>query len=160
MGCVVFPGAFDPMTLGHLDLVVRASQLFERVIVAVATQSGSKSHHFSLEQRISFIQASLDKPSNVEVLPLSGLLTDFLKNVQAQAVLRGIRSERDVGYEWSMATANYQLAPQFETIWLPARNQYAHVSSSLIWDIAKHGGDIKHWVPPVVAKAMTTLAID
>jgi pantetheine-phosphate adenylyltransferase len=140
---VVFSGTFDPITLGHLSIITRASHIFDKVIVAVAIASEKKTQ-FDITRRVNMIKVSTEDLRNVEVFPFSGLLIDFLKEVKSQSIVRGIRSVVDLSYEFEMAAVNQKLLPGTETIFLAANE---NVSSSLVRQILSLGGDVSKLVP-------------
>jgi len=148
----LYPGSFDPLTLGHLDILQRGLVLFDEVIVAVA--QGSDHCLFSLAERVALAQTACRDLTRCEVVPFSGLLVDELGKQQAGAVIRGIRSVADYTHEWSLASANRRLRQSCETVCLLARPEMACVSSSVVRDIARHGGDVSSFVVPEVADAL------
>ena len=150
MKSVLYPGSFDPFTNGHLDLVVRARQLFDRVVVAVAVNS-SKHPLFTLEERKQLIEKSCALLSNVEVVTLTGLLVDAIDDFHAQAILRGLRAFSDFEYELQMAQTNRKLLLQADTVFLTTSLEYAYLSSTTVREVAAFGGDISLFVPEVVA---------
>ena len=153
MKTVLYPGSFDPFTNGHYDLVCRAAQLFDTVIVAVAVNAG-KSPMFTLEERRHLIeQCCCDLPS-VEVVVIEGLLVDSLEKYGVQAILRGLRAFSDFEYELQMALMNRNLRPQCETIFLTPTLKNSFVSSSLVKEIARYNGDYSSYVPAPVAEAI------
>ena len=141
----IYPGTFDPITRGHTDLVERALQLFDRVIVAVA-ENKSKAPVFSQEERINMATVALQELNGVEVMPLTGLLVEFAKQHQAKAILRGLRAVSDFEYEFQLAGMNRKLAPEIETLFLTPAEKYAYISSSLVREIASLGGDVSPFV--------------
>lgn len=145
----VYPGTFDPMTLGHEDLVRRASRLFGSVIVAVAV-----GHHkrtmFSLPERLAIAQEAASRLSNVRVLPFEGLLRDFMVDQGAHAVVRGLRAVSDFDYEYQMAGMNRHLMPDVETLFLTPSDAYQFVSGTFVREIAQLGGDVSKFVSPFV----------
>ena len=141
----IYPGTFDPITKGHTDLVERALQLFDRVIVAVA-ENKNKAPVFSQEERINMATIALQELKGVEVLPLTGLLVEFAKQHQAKAILRGLRAVSDFEYEFQLAGMNRKLAPEIETLFLTPAEKYAYISSSLVREIASLGGDVSPFV--------------
>ena len=142
----IYPGTFDPITKGHEDLVHRAAKLFDRVIVAVAANPG-KAPLFDLKKRIALCENALAKYSNVDIMPLQGLLMDFAQQQGAQAVIRGLRAVSDFEYEFQLASMNRRLAPQIETLFLTPSEHYSYISSSLVKEIATLGGDVSEFVP-------------
>ena len=150
---VVYPGTFDPVTLGHEDLVRRAADLFPHVIVAVAGSS-SKSTMFSLDDRVSMAQSVFGNLSNVEVLGFSGLLMQFVQVQNAHIVIRGLRATSDFEYEFQLAGMNRKLYPQFETLFLTPSEQFMFISSSLVREVATLGGDVHAFVSSTVEYAI------
>jgi len=150
---VVYPGTFDPVTNGHIDLVQRAAKLFERVVVAVAT-SEKKAPLFSLEERVSLLQESLRQIPAAEVVPFQGLLIDFVTAQQSHCVLRGLRAVADFEYEFQLANMNRAMNPEFESVFLTPSAELSYISSSLVREIASLGGDISGFVTPNVAQAL------
>jgi pantetheine-phosphate adenylyltransferase len=148
----VYPGTFDPITLGHEDIVHRAADLFDEVIVAVAG-STSKSTLFTLEERVALAQ-SVFKADNVKVVGFSGLLMQFVQEQGAQMVIRGLRAASDFEYEFQLAGMNRKLYPKLETIFLTPAEQYMFVSSSLVREVARLGGDVHQFVSPAVEDAI------
>jgi len=150
---VVYPGTFDPVTNGHIDLVERAARLFERVVVAVAT-SEKKAPLFSLEERVSLLQESLRQIPAAEVVPFQGLLIDFVTAQQSHCVLRGLRAVADFEYEFQLANMNRAMNPEFESVFLTPSAELSYISSSLVREIASLGGDASGFVTPNVAQAL------
>jgi pantetheine-phosphate adenylyltransferase len=156
----IYPGSFDPITLGHLDLIDRALHLFDRVIVAIA-ENPAKTPLFSVEERRSMIHESLDqlkiKPANnrIEVVKFSGLLAHLAMDRKATAILRGLRAVSDFEFEFQMALTNRSLAPEVEAVYLMPNAKYTYLSSSIIKDVARHGGDVSRFVPPLVAQRLS-----
>ncbi len=150
---VVYPGTFDPITSGHIDIIERGSRLFEQVVVAVADNAG-KHPLFTLDERIALAQAALAHLPNVQVLGFSCLLVDFVHSVDAQVILRGLRALSDFEYEFQLASMNRRLDARVETVFLTPAEQYGFISSSLVREIARLGGVITDFVPDVVAQAL------
>lgn len=149
---VVYPGTFDPITLGHEDVVHRAANLFDEVIVGVAG-STNKRTLFSLEERVQMAK-SVFTTSNVKVIGFNTLLMKFVHDQGAQMVIRGLRAASDFEYEFQLAGMNRKLYPQFETLFLTPAEQYMFVSSSLVREVAKLGGDVHQFVSPAVEAAL------
>ena len=147
----LYPGSFDPVTLGHLDLVARARRMFDSVTVAVARNS-SKNPVFSVEERIDLLRAEL--PGDVEVVGFSELVVEFAAREGYDAILRGLRNIGDFEFEYQMALTNRHLKPDIETVFVMPSHAYSYVSSSLIKDIVRFGGDVSSFVPARVAAAM------
>ena len=149
----VYPGTFDPVTNGHVDLVGRAAPLFERLVVGVA-ESPAKGPALPLELRVSLAREALSGHSNVEVRGFDGLLADFVRSLGAGVLLRGLRAVSDFEYEFQMASMNRHLIPEVETLFLTPAEQYGFSSSSLVREISRLGGDVSAFVPPAVAQAL------
>ncbi len=149
----VFPGTYDPITRGHEDLILRGLNLADRVIVAVAAQGG-KAPLFTLEERVALAKASLGEERRVEVRPFDGLLVDFVRQVGATVVLRGLRYVSDFEYEYQMALMNRKLAPEIETLFMAPAFDHVYLSSSLVREVARFGADVSTLVPPPVAAAL------
>lgn len=149
----VYPGTFDPITLGHEDLVRRAAGLFDRVIVAVAA-GHHKNAMFDLDERIALARAALGDLAGVQVESFSGLVVDFVAAHQGSVMLRGLRASTDFDYESQLAGMNRALAPTIETVFLTPANQYQHISSTLVREIAKLGGRVDDFVSPVVLRQL------
>ena len=150
---VIYPGTFDPITNGPLDLTERASRLFDRVVVAIA-HSEKKTPLFTLQERIALCESSLGHLDNVEVMGFSNLLTDFAKSQGARCVLRGLRAVADFEYEFQLANMNRAMYPEFESIFLTPAEHLSYISSSLVREIAALDGDISPFVPQQVAVAL------
>lgn len=149
----VYPGSFDPVTLGHIDILERAALLFDRVIIAVLENPG-KSPLFSVDERVDLIRRSIDTMSKVEVDTFTGLTVDYARKVGATALVRGLRAVSDFENEFQMALMNRRLQPDVHTVFLMTSFSNVFVSSSLIKEVCRFGGDIAAFVPPVVADAM------
>jgi pantetheine-phosphate adenylyltransferase len=150
---VIYPGTFDPMTNGHLDLVQRAARLFATVIVAVA-KNPSKTPVFSVDERIALAQAVLKDLSNVQVHGFDGLLINCAKEYNARVILRGLRAVSDFEYEFQLASMNRKMMPDLETLFLTPAEQHSFISANLVREIASLGGDVAQFVPAVVAQAL------
>jgi len=153
MTCALYVGTFDPVTLGHEDVILRASHLFSRVIVGVFAGGGSKQPYFSLEERLALLQAVCKGYTNVEVHPFSGLAVEFAKKMRASVFVRGLRTEADYVYEMQMAETNRVLHPQMDTLFFPTRHERSFISSTWVREIAKCGGDLKAFVSEPVRDA-------
>jgi len=149
----VYPGTFDPITNGHTDLVTRAAPLFDRVIVAVA-DSSTKGPNFSIGERIALGRLALADLPNVEVRGFDCLLATFVEQVGAGVIIRGLRAVSDFEYEFQLASMNRHLIPQAETLFLTPAEEYSFISSSLVREIGRLGGDISGFVHPAVQQAM------
>lgn len=154
----IYPGTFDPITYGHLDVLERAARLFERVTVAVAVSS-AKNTTFTPERRRELIQANVGHLSNVSVSSFNGLLVDFAREQKAVAIIRGLRALADFEFEFNMALMNRHLAPEVEALFVMPREDYSYTSSSLVKQVAKYGGDISNFVPPNVAEALREIRV-
>lgn len=153
MRTAIYPGSFDPFTNGHLDVVQRASRLFDRVIVAVAMNAG-KSPLFTLDERRAMVEQSIGQISNVEADAFDGLLVDYVHRCSAQAVLRGLRAISDFEFEFQMALMNRKLNEEFETIFMMPKDTYTFLSSRIVKEIARLGGNVSPFVPPHVQAAL------
>lgn len=150
---VLYPGTFDPITNGHIDLVKRACRLFDRVIIAVA-HNPKKQPLFSLEERVALAEDIFAKNSQVEVKGFTGLLVDFARECNTVAILRGIRAVSDFEFEFQLANMNRHLAPELESLFLTPSEGYSYISSSLVREVASLGGDVEAFVHPLVAKVL------
>ena len=146
---LVYPGSFDPITNGHLDIIVRAACFCDKLIVAVGSNE-SKKPAFTVEERIDLIKASIGKNENIEVTGFTGLLADFAKKVGARAVIKGLRAMSDFEYEFQMALLNKKLEPGLETLFMMTSVQYSFLSSSAVKEIARNGGCIDGLVPDCI----------
>lgn len=146
-------GTYDPLTLGHLDVIERATRIFPRVVVAVASNPG-KNPLFSLDERIRMIRASTEHLKGVEVDRFDGLLVNFAEKKGVKTIVRGLRAFSDFEYEFQMALTNRKLKPQIETIFLMPKQDYSYVTSSNVREVAALGGDSSQFVPPVVQQAL------
>ncbi|WP_295543763.1 pantetheine-phosphate adenylyltransferase [uncultured Thiohalocapsa sp.] len=153
MRSVVYPGTFDPITNGHTDLVARAAHLCDRVVVAVAADTG-KDTTFAIDERVALAEHVCHGLGNVEVVAFSGLLVEFARKLQVHVIMRGLRAVSDFEYEFQLAGMNRRMAPDIETLFLTPAEQYAYISSSLVKQIARLGGDVSAFVPPTVHTAL------
>jgi len=149
----VYPGTFDPITNGHVDLVDRAAPLFDRLVVGIAESPG-KRPALALELRVELARGALSRHRNVEVRGFNGLLADFVRELGAGVLLRGLRAVSDFEYEFQLASMNRHLIPDVETLFLTPAEQYGFISSSLVREISRLGGDVSGFVPPAVAHAL------
>ncbi|MCK5092131.1 MAG: pantetheine-phosphate adenylyltransferase [Gammaproteobacteria bacterium] len=149
----VYPGTFDPITKGHMDLVERATRLFDKVIVAVAANP-SKQPAFTEDERVSLASEVLADMEGVEVCSFDSLLVDFVRERDARVILRGLRAVSDFEYEFQLAGMNRHLEPKIETLFLTPAEQYSYISSSLVREISTLGGDVSHFVHPAVEAAL------
>ncbi|WP_425917059.1 pantetheine-phosphate adenylyltransferase [Acinetobacter sp. TSRC1-2] len=149
---VIYPGTFDPITNGHIDLVSRAAKMFDEVVVAIAI-GHHKNPVFSLEERVDLAQKSLSHLPNVEFVGFDGLLVSFFREQKATAVLRGLRAVSDFEYEFQLANMNRRLDSNFEAVFLTPSEQYSFISSTLVREIARLNGDVTQFVPQAVVEA-------
>ncbi|PTY04691.1 pantetheine-phosphate adenylyltransferase [Opitutaceae bacterium EW11] len=149
----IYPGTFDPITYGHLDVLSRASRLFERVTIAIAPNPG-KGPLFSAEQRLDMIRPNVSDLPNVSLATFDGLLVDFAMKQKAIAIIRGLRALSDFEFEFNMALMNRHLEPAIETIFVMPNEAYSYTSSNLVKQVARYGGDVSNFVPPNVAEAL------
>jgi pantetheine-phosphate adenylyltransferase len=148
----IYPGSFDPVTNGHLDVIERARKLFDTVVVAVA-HNDQKQPLFSLEERLGFLRKVTGSLKGVEIAPLDGLLVEFATQQNAHAVVRGLRAVSDFEFEFQMALMNRKLEADVETIFLMPKEEYTYLSSRIVKEIARLGGDVRKFVPPCVVKS-------
>ena len=153
MRSVVYPGTFDPITNGHTDLILRAARLFDRVMVAVAADTG-KTPTFSTEERLDLVRKVLGDHPHVEITAFSGLLVTFAREQGVGVIMRGLRAVSDFEYEFQLAGMNRRMAPDLETLFLTPAEQYAYISSSLVREIARLRGDVSDFVAPAVQAAL------
>jgi len=149
----IYPGSFDPVTNGHLDVIGRALKLFDEVIVAVA-RNDEKQALFSLEERLNLLRETAGKIDNVRIAEFKGLLVEFARTKGAGAVIRGLRAISDFEFEFQMALMNRKLEAGVETIFLMPKEEYTYLSSRIVKEIARLGGDVSNFVPACVAKAL------
>lgn len=153
MTTILYPGTFDPITLGHVDLLNRASRLFDSVIIAIAI-GHHKTPLFAIEERIQLAKDCTNHLNNVQVIGFEGLLVALFKEYNATAVLRGLRAVSDFEYEFQLANINRELDSQFETVFLTPAQEYSFISSTFVREIAKLGGDVHKFVSPNVQHAL------
>jgi pantetheine-phosphate adenylyltransferase len=154
-GTAVCPGSYDPVTLGHLDIITRTSHVFERVVVGVVNQPVRKQKTlFSAEERVAFIAAEVEKLGNVEVKAFDNLLVEFARENGAKSIVKGLRAISDFEYEFEMNQLNRKMAPDIESIYMMSSPQYSFLSSSGVRELAMFGGDIGGLVPDTVAKRL------
>lgn len=151
MRIAVYPGSFDPVTLGHMDIISRSSKLFDKLIVGILVNS-SKVPLFSAEERVNMIKGVVSEYANVEVRSFDGLLVEFARLCKATAVVRGLRAVTDFEYELQMSQTNHIIAPDIDTIFLTTNLNYAYLSSSVVKEVARYGGDISKFVAPEVRR--------
>lgn len=154
---VVYPGSFDPLHNGHLDVIRRASRLFERVTVAVLENPSKRGQQlFSAEERVHIIRDAVAQAnlSNVQVHTFQGLLVDFLKSLEAKVIVKGLRAVSDYEYELQMAHLNRQYPPHPETLFIMAATRWSFISSTMVKEIARYGGDVSEMVPPATLEAL------
>lgn len=153
MKIAIYPGSFDPITNGHLDLIQRGLQLFDRLVVAIA-DNPDKKPLFSGEERVKMVKTAVKNPKQVEVVLFSGLLANLAKEIKASAIIRGVRAVSDFEFEFQLALMNRKLAPKTETVFLIPSEKYTYLSSNLIKDVARFDGDISCFVPKIVEKRL------
>ena len=153
MTAVVYPGTFDPVTNGHVDLVERAAKLFDRVIVAIAC-SEKKQPLFDLDERSHLCKLALAHIDGVEIMPFSGLLTEFVESCGTHIALRGVRTASDFEYEMQLANMNRAQSPHFESVFLTPPDHLSYISATLVREIASLGGDVTPFVHPAVTQAL------
>ena len=153
MRVAVYPGSFDPITNGHLDIIERASRMFDELLVAIARNS-SKEGLFSFDERADLIQKVTAGISNVRVTSFEGLLVDFVRETSAQFIVRGLRAVSDFDYEYAMYQMNYEMSGGADTIFLLASRNYSYLSSTIIKEFARHGRDVAEYTPAQVNAAL------
>ena len=149
----VYPGSFDPVTFGHLDIITRSAKLVDELIVGVLVNN-AKSPLFSVEERVKILEKTVENLPNVKVIPFEGLLVEFVRKMKAQMVVRGLRAITDFENELQMAQTNHKLEPEVETIFLTTSLDYSYLSSSTVKEVAAFGGDISQFVPHIVIERM------
>lgn len=150
----MYPGTFDPITLGHEDLVRRAAVLFDRVVVAIAADTGTKTPMFSVDERVELATAVLADIDNVEVIRYEGLTVDFAQRHKLRVIIRGLRAVSDFEYEFQLANMNRHLTDKVETAFLTPTEKYTFISSSLVREVAELGGNVSEFVSPEVGAAL------
>jgi pantetheine-phosphate adenylyltransferase len=155
MNKAIFPGSFDPITLGHYDIIQRGLQLFDHLVVAIGDNS-DKSYRFSLAERLEFLQQTFKNEPRIEITTYSGLTVDYCKSIEAQFILRGLRNPADFEFEKAIAHTNRTLS-KIETVFLLTASDKAFISSSIVRDVLKHQGDISALVPTVVSELIANL---
>lgn len=150
----MYPGTFDPITLGHEDIIKRAVSVFDRVVVAIAADTGSKAPMFDLEERVELARSALADIDGVEVASYKGLTVDFARDNGLSVIIRGLRAVSDFEYEFQLATMNRHLTEEVETVFLTPPETYTFISSSLVREIARLGGDVSEFVSPRVKDAL------
>jgi len=153
MKTAIYPGTFDPITYGHLDIIKRATQIFHQIIVVVSNNP-NKNPYFSLEERRDFVQETVADLSNVTVDTYNGLIVNYAKDKGASALIRGLRAVSDFEYEFQIALMNRKLMPELETVFLMPSEEYTYINSSIAKEVASFGGDVEQFLPAVVAKAL------
>ncbi|MFQ9933974.1 MAG: pantetheine-phosphate adenylyltransferase [Lachnospiraceae bacterium] len=152
MSKAIYPGSFDPVTLGHIDIITRASKIFDEIIVGVLRNS-SKSPLFSIEERVNMLEEICSSITNVKIMSFDGFSVDFAKEQNANVIIRGLRAITDFEYELQMAQTNRVLNPDIDTLFLTTSIDYSYLSSSIVKEVASLGGDISRFVPePVIEK--------
>ncbi|AXW86562.1 MULTISPECIES: pantetheine-phosphate adenylyltransferase [Lonsdalea] len=149
----IYPGTFDPLTNGHLDLLTRAARMFDHLILAIAA-SPSKNTLFTLEERVALAREVTSHLTNVEVMGFSELMAHFAQKHQANILVRGLRAVSDFEYEWQLAKMNTHLMPELESVFLMPAEQWSFISSTLVKEVARHGGDIDPFLPPPISAAL------
>lgn len=152
---IIYPGTFDPITNGHLDIITRASNMFDQIIIGVAA-SPSKKTLFSLEERVKLVEESTAHLSNVSTAGFSGLLVDFAREQEANVLVRGLRTTVDFEYEFGLTSMYRKLLPGVESVFLTPAEEYAFLSSTIVREVAIHGGDVEQFVPKCVYTAIKT----
>lgn len=145
----VYPGSFDPVTFGHLDVIARSAKMVDELIVGVL-KNNSKSPLFSIEERVKILEKTVENIPNVRIVPFEGLLVEFVRQMEAKLVIRGLRAITDFEYELQMAQTNHKLEPEMETVFLTTSLEYSYLSSTTVKEVAAFGGDISQFVPEIV----------
>ncbi len=159
MAVAVYPGSFDPVTLGHQDIIERSSKIMDKVIVGVL-KNNSKSPLFSVQERVNMLKSVTGHLPNIEILAFDGLLVDFVRNCRADVIVRGLRAITDFEYELQMSQTNRVISPGIDTIFLTTNLKYSYLSSSIVKEIAMYQGDISAFVAPEIAVKVLSRAED
>ena len=154
----IYPGSFDPVHFGHLDVIKRSTHLFSDLIIAVAA-SKSKGPLFSVEERIAMLRETLGNDQAINILPLEGLLVDFAREHGVFTVIRGLRAVSDFEFEFQMALMNRKLEPRLETVYLTPKEDYTYLSSRIMKEVARFGGDVSQLAPPCVAERLARMRV-
>ena len=154
MKIALYPGSFDPVTLGHLDIIERSAKLYDKVVVGVLTNR-KKTPVFTAQERVDMLKKVTKKFSNIEVEAFDGLLVDFAIQKNAHVIIKGLRAVSDFEYEFQMALTNYQLDPDIETLFMATRTNYSYLSSSIVREVASFGGSIEKLVPDEILEEIT-----
>ncbi|SFN58995.1 Phosphopantetheine adenylyltransferase [Izhakiella capsodis] len=149
----IYPGTFDPLTNGHLDILKRASRMFDQIVLAIAASPG-KNPMFSLDERVNLARKAVQHLSNVETVGFSDLMANFAQQQQANVLIRGLRAVSDFEYELQLAQMNHHLLPGLESIFMMPSREFSFISSSLVKEVARHGGDVQAFLPDVVWQAL------
>ena len=153
MKIAVYPGSFDPITNGHLDIIERASRIFDKLVVAVAHNS-AKQGLFTVEERVQLIRESVNNFDNVSVATFDGLLIDYARDTGALAIVRGLRAVTDFDYEYAMHQMNSEMSPEIETMFLVASKEFSYLSSTIVKEFARYGRPVANFTPPSVSQAL------
>jgi pantetheine-phosphate adenylyltransferase len=149
----IYPGSFDPITNGHMDIIRRGLEIFDRVVIAVA-QNSEKNSLFKVQDRVDLINRLIDGNPRLEVETFAGLLVDYVVSREARVILRGLRAVSDFEYEFQLTQMNHSISPQIETLFMMTSTRYGYLSSSIVKEVASLGGDISKFVPPQVAEEL------
>ena len=147
----IYPGSFDPLTLGHLDMIERSAKIVDELVIGVLNNS-AKNSLFSLDERVSMIKEMTESMPNVTVASFDGLLVDYMKEINATIIVRGLRAVTDFEYELQMAQTNNKLSPELETVFLTTSLEYSYLSSTIVKEVAAFGGDISQFVPEMIER--------
>ena len=154
MKIAIYPGSFDPITNGHIDVIDRSSLIFDKMIISITNSNSNKNQFFSIEERVDMIKESIKSYPNVEVKIFDGLLVDFAIECNATSIIRGLRALSDFEYEFQMALMNRNLNEKISTVFLMPHQKYTHISSSLVKEVASLGGDVSNYVPRYVMNTL------